>query len=505
MSAAEVGPPGGTLGLGAVADRIAPERVLGLPTGEVRSLAYDSRQVGAGALFFAVPGEHTDGHRHASAAVAAGAIAVVVEHELPDAGVPQLVVANTRYALADAADLWYGEPSRALATIGVTGTNGKTTVATLSAQLLAAGGWRPGLASTVSLQIGSESTDNLARATTPESLELQQLLARMVAAGNDSAVIETSSHGLALGRVRNCRYRAGILTNLTHEHLEFHGTWEAYRDAKAMLIAEAPLAVLNRDDPNYAFFRENARDRVVSFGVHPEADVRASRIDARPDGSTLAVDAPGWSGTLAVPLIGGFNAENALAAFTFALSWGVDPQVARAALAVARGVAGRMQRIEAGQPFAVIVDYAHTPDALEQVLHILRPLTSGHLLALIGSAGERDLLKRPELGRIAAELADAVVVADEDPRGENPDELNRQIADGARAAGARDGEALWVINDRRAAIAHAVGLAGPGDTILLAGKGHEHNIFTSSGPIWWDEAEVARQELGRAGHGPSVE
>ena len=501
---AVVGPPGGSLGLGALTDRIAPGKVVGIPAGEIRSLTYDSRNVSPGALFFAVPGEHTDGHRYVADAVAAGAVAVVVENELPDPGVPQLVVANSRHALADAADLWFGEPSRALATIGVTGTNGKTTVSTLCAQLLTAGGWRPGLASTVTVQIGSESTDNLARATTPESLELQELLARMVAAGNDSAVIETSSHGLALGRVRNCRYQAGILTNLTHEHLEFHGTWEAYRDAKAILIAEAPLAVLNRDDRNYAFFREHAKDRVVSFGVHPEADVRATRIDARPDGSTLTVDAPGWRGTLAVPLIGGFNAENALAAFAFAVSWGVDPQAARAALAVARGVAGRMQRVDVGQPFAVVVDYAHTPDAMEQVLHILRPLTVGRVIALIGSAGERDVLKRPELGRIATELADLVVVTDEDPRGEDPDEINRQIADGARAAGARDGETLWVINDRTAAIAHAIGLARAGDTILLAGKGHEHNMFTGSGPVWWDEAEVARQELRNAGHGPAT-
>ena len=502
---AELGPPGGTLGLGTLTDRIGPQKVVGLPAGEIRALTYDSRRVSPGALFFAVPGEHADGHRFVPEAVTGGAVAVVVEHELPDAGVPQLVVANARHALADAADLWFGEPSRALATIGVTGTNGKTTVATLCAQLLAAGGWQPGLASTVTVQIGSERSDNLARATTPESLELQELLARMVAAGNDSAVVETSSHGLALGRVRNCRYRAGILTNLTHEHLEFHGTWEAYRDAKALLIAEAPLAVLNRDDRNYDFFRERARDRVVSFGVHPEADVRASRIDASPNGSSLSVDAPGWSGTLAVPLIGGFNAENALAAFAFAVSWGIDPQVARKALAVAQGVAGRMQRIDLGQPFAVVVDYAHTPDALEQVLHILRPLTPGRLIALIGSAGERDVLKRPQLGRIAAELADAVVVTDEDPRGENPDELNRQIADGARAAGARDGATVWVINDRTAAIAHAIGLAGPGDTILLAGKGHEHTMVMGSGSVWWDEAEVARRELRRAGHGPATE
>jgi UDP-N-acetylmuramoyl-L-alanyl-D-glutamate--2,6-diaminopimelate ligase len=322
----------------------------------------------------------------------------------------------------------------------------------------------------------------------------------MVAAGNRTAVIETSSHGLALGRVRNCRYRAAVLTNLTHEHLEFHGTFEAYRDAKALLVEEAPLAILNRDDPSWAVFRERARDRVLTYGVDQEADVRASDLRVRSDGSELAVTAPGWSGTLEVPLPGSFNVENALAALAFAIGWGIDPALAASTLAHAHGVAGRMQRVDQGQPFSVVIDYAHSPDAIEKMLRVLRPITEGRVIALFGSAGERDLLKRPEMGRIAAELADVVVVTDEDPRAEDPDEINRQIADGARGAGARDGENLWVINDRRAAIAHAIGLAAPGDSLLLAGKGHEHNMFVASGSVWWDEAEVARQELESAGY-----
>ena len=497
-----VGPPARSVGLGALTDRIGPERVVGVPIGEVTSLAYDSRRVNAGALFFAVPGEHADGHRYVPDAVEAGAQAVVVERELPNVSVPQLMVVNSRHALADAADLWFGEPSRHLATIGVTGTNGKTTVTSLCAQILAAAGQRPGLLGTVNAQIGDNLEENLARATTPEALELQELLARMVAAGNQTAVIETSSHGLALGRVRNCRYRAAVLTNLTHEHLEFHGTFEAYRDAKALLVEEAPLAVLNRDDPSWAVFRERARDRVLSYGVHEEADVRASDLRIRVEGSQLAVTAPGWSGTLEIPLPGSFNVENALAAFTFAVGWGIDPALAASTLKKAHGVAGRMQRVDTGQPFSVVIDYAHSPDAIEKMLRVLRPITSGRLIALFGSAGERDILKRPEMGRIAAELADLVVVTDEDPRAEDPDEINRQIAGGARGAGARDGDNLWVINDRRAAIAHAIGLAQPGDTILLAGKGHEHNMFVASGSVWWDEAEVARQELERAGYAP---
>jgi len=496
---APIGPPGGSMGLGTLADRIGPLAVVGLPVGQILGLAYDSRRVAAGSLFFAVPGQHVDGHDFAADAVSAGAIAAVVERELPDLGVPQLVAANSRHALADAADMWFGWPSRRLATIGVTGTNGKTTVTALCAQLLQAGGLRPGLLSTVNVRIGDEQLDNLDRATTPEALELQESLARMVAAGNDSAVIETSSHGLALGRVRNCRYRAGIVTNVTHEHLEFHGTFEAYRDAKALLVQEAPLSILNRDDPSFTFFLERAPDRVVTYGSDPAADVRASAVQATGFGSTIEVSTADWRGMLQVPLPGAFNVENGLAAFAFALAWGIDPEVARDALAAARGVAGRVERVDIGQPFNVIVDYAHTPDALEKVLTILRPITDGRLIVVFGSAGERDLLKRPVMGAIAAELADAVVVTDEDPRDEDPDAINEEIASGAREAGAVDGERLWVINDRRAAIAHAISLARPGDTILLAGKGHEHNMFVAQGSLWWDEAEVARQELRAAG------
>lgn len=498
------GPADGAIGLATLTDRIAPERVIGMPVGEVRQLAYDSRRVAEGTLFFAVPGEHTDGHRFVSAAIDAGAVGVVVEHQVPDVTVPQLVVANSRYALADAADLWFGEPSRSLATVGVTGTNGKTTVTALCAQLLRAAGHRPGLLGTVNVQVGEELRDNLARATTPEALELQELLAEMVAAGNDSVVIETSSHGLALGRVRNCRYRAGVVTNVTHEHLEFHGTFEAYRDAKTLLVQEAPLAILNRDDPSWPVFRDRARDRVLSYGAHPEADVRVADVQADARGSVARVRAPGWSGRLEIPLPGAFNVENALAAFAFALGWGIDPEVARGALAQARGAAGRMEGVDLGQPFTIVVDYAHSPDALEKVLGVLRPITSGRLLVVFGSAGERDVLKRAEMGRIAARLADTLIVTDEDPRGEDPDAINREIARGALEAGAREGEDLWVINDRRTAIARAIGLAAPGDTILFAGKGHEHNMFVAAGAIWWDESEVVRQELRAAGFGPET-
>jgi UDP-N-acetylmuramoyl-L-alanyl-D-glutamate--2,6-diaminopimelate ligase len=495
-----LGPPGGVLGLGALADRIAPERVIGLPMAEVRGLAYDSRSVNPATLFFAVPGEHVDGHDYVIEAQANGAVASVVERQV-SGDLPQLLVTSSRHALADAADLWFGEPTRHLATIGVTGTNGKTTTTALIAQVLTAAGYRPGLLGTVNVQVGDELQDNLARATTPEALDLQELLARMVAAGNDHAVIETSSHALALGRVRNCRYRAAVFTNLTHEHLEFHGTFEAYRDAKALLVEEAPLAILNRDDPSFAIFRERSRDQVLSYGLDAEADLRATDVSVRADGSTATVSSGAWSGRLEIPLPGAFNVENALAALGFAIGWGIHPDVALGALRHARGVAGRMERVDVGQPFAVVVDYAHSPDAIDKMLRILRPITDGRLIAVFGSAGERDVLKRAEMGRIAAQLADAVIVTDEDPRGEDSDAINPAIARGAREAGLHDHDRLWVVNDRRQAIARAIRMAAPGDTILLAGKGHEHNMFVASGSIWWYEPEVARQELLAAGYG----
>ncbi|MFN2483981.1 MAG: UDP-N-acetylmuramoyl-L-alanyl-D-glutamate--2,6-diaminopimelate ligase [Candidatus Limnocylindria bacterium] len=486
------------IGLGALADVIRPERVIGIPAGEVTGLAYDSRQVGPGTLFFAMPGEHADGHDFVRAAVTAGAVAVVVERDV-EAAVPQLVVARSRDALADAADAWFGQPSERLRTIGVTGTDGKTTTGFLAAAVLDAAGRRPGLIGTVEMRIGDERVPNELRATTPEALELQELLFRMVAAGNQTAVIEATSHGLAQSRVRNCRFRVGIVTNLTHEHLDFHGTVEAYRDAKAMLVAEAPIAILNRDDAHFAHFRSRAAARVISYGTTNEADVRASGIDARPDGTAFDAQVGAWTGRVKLALPGWFNVYNALACLALADAEGVDLDVAARALREVRAIPGRMERIDQGQPFAVIVDYAHTPDSLDKVLRILRPMTERRLAVVFGSAGERDVAKRPFMGRIAAELADIVIVTDEDPRLEDRDAINKAIADGARAAGALDGANLWVIADRRDAIRHAVGLLREGDVLLLAGKGHEGSIFYGTEKAWWDEREVARQELRAAG------
>jgi UDP-N-acetylmuramoyl-L-alanyl-D-glutamate--2,6-diaminopimelate ligase len=488
-----------SMGLGALTDAIQPERVTGIPVGEVRGLAYDSRKVAAGTLFFAVPGEHVDGHDFVAAAVDAGALGVVVEREVPGVDVPQLVVDRSRRALADAADAWFGHPSKSLSVIGVTGTDGKSTVTALIAEMLVAGDRRPGQVGTVFTGPFGDLQPNVMRTTTPESLELQELLARMVADGDDCVVMEATSHGLALERTRNCRFDLGVVTNVTSEHLEFHGTLEAYRAAKARLVEEAPTAVLNADDPAFAYFRARARDRVITFGIEAPADLRAADLRADPSGTTFHLASPRWQGDVRVGMPGGFNVLNALAALGAIEGLGLDLHAAVAAMDATAGVPGRMARVEAGQPFTVIVDYAHTEDSLRKVLEILRPLTAGRLILVFGSAGERDASKRAPMGRVAAALADLVVVTDEDPRLEDSRAINEQIADGAREAGARDGETLWVIDDRRAAIAHAIGLSQAGDVVLLAGKGHEQSIIYGTEKRPWDDRAAALEALETSG------
>ena len=488
-----------TMGLGALADAIGPERVVGIPAGEVHALAYDSRRVVPGTLFFAVPGVHVDGHQFAADAVERGAIALAVERDVPGVRVPQLLVDSSRRALADAADAWFGRPSERLQVVGVTGTDGKTTTCFLALAMLLAEGRNPGLVGTVARRVGEVQEPNDDRNTTPEALELQQLLAEMVAAGNDSVVMEATSHGLALDRVRNCRFDAGIVTTVTSEHLEFHGTVEAYRAAKAKLVEEAPLAVLNADDATFDYFRDRARDRVVTYGVEATADVRASAVDAGPHGTRFAVSGPQFSGEVTLQLPGWFNVYNALAVLALAEGLGLDPAVAARAVSQLPGVPGRMERIDEGQPFTVIVDYAHTADALEKVLGILRPLTAGRLIAVFGSAGERDRTKRPAMGAVAARNADIAIVTDEDPRLEDGHAINREIAAGALEAGAREGENLLVVDDRAEAIDRAVAVAEPGDVILLAGKGHEQCMIYGTERRWWDERVVAQRALRAAG------
>jgi UDP-N-acetylmuramoyl-L-alanyl-D-glutamate--2,6-diaminopimelate ligase len=490
----------------------------------VRGIAYDSRRVLLGTVFVAVPGAHTDGRAHVGDAVGRGAPAVVVEREVAGLDVPQLVVDDSQRALAPTACWWYGDPSHDLAVVGVTGTDGKTGTCRLLTAALVSAGLPTGMSSTAALRIGGVDVANPVHATTPEAPDVQRALRAMALAGDRVAVLETTSHGLALDRVGGVAYDAAILTNLTHEHLEFHGSFEAYRAAKLRLFRElggtdagAPKgpggsrgagawprsAIVNSDDPSAGLFVEAslaAGLRVVTYGEDAGADVRALRIDEGPDGLVADIDSPDGRLRLRLGLLGRFNAWNGLAVVAFAAAVGLDLDAVLAGLASAPPVKGRMERVDHGQPFTVVVDYAHSPASLRTVLDILGPMATrrgGGVIAVFGSAGERDVAKRPMMGRVAGERCRLVIVADEDPRGEDREAILEEIAAGAEAAGRRRGDDLLLIADRRAAIAAAFRAARPGDVVLLAGKGHETSIIGRDGPAPWDERRVAEEELDR--------
>jgi UDP-N-acetylmuramoyl-L-alanyl-D-glutamate--2,6-diaminopimelate ligase len=498
-----------------------PAAVAELARIEVGRPEQDSRRVGPGSLFVAIVGERYDGHDFLADAASAGAAAAVVEHGSPDTRLAQVVVAASRRTLAEAACWWYGDPSRELGVIGITGTDGKTTTAALAASVLDAAGLRPGLVGTVELRVGGTIEPTTEHATTPQAPELQALLRAMVAAGDAAAIVETTSHGLALDRVRGVAYDLAILTNLSHEHLEVHGTFEAYRAAKLRLfesLAEARpdkprpgdaswprVGIVNRDDPAAPWFiaaTKAAAATLLTYGTDAAADVRATRVEEDQSRLRVAYDSPSGGGAFDLRLAGRFNVHNALAVAAAADALGVPSEVVSAGLERVTGVAGRMERVEAGQPFGVVVDFAHSPASLATVLDILAPTAAargGGLVAVFGSAGERDRQKRPLMGRIAGERCRLVVVTDEDPRGEDGQAILEEIAAGAEAAGRRRDHDLLLIADRAEAIRGAFERARPGDIVLLAGKGHERTIEYADGSIPWDERSEARIALGELG------
>ncbi|MGD0121436.1 MAG: UDP-N-acetylmuramoyl-L-alanyl-D-glutamate--2,6-diaminopimelate ligase [Candidatus Limnocylindrales bacterium] len=486
----------------------------------VRGVTSDSRQVRPGFVFVAVSGTHADGHDFVAASAALGAAVAIVERPVAGAALSQIVVADTRRALATAAAWWYGDPSRELGMVGITGTDGKTTTAFLAVAVLEAAGISTGLITTAAVKVGSLRTANPEHVTTPEAPQLQRMLRAMVAVGNEAAVVETTSHGLALNRVAEIAYDVAIFTNLTHEHLELHGSFEAYRDAKLSLFRrlglDAPakrtarpwprVAIVNADDPAAQLFVEAAREAgasVLTYGETATADVRALDVAEGARSMRINVATPGWRGGVELRLAGRFNVHNALAAIALGEALGLDGGTVRAALASVEGVPGRMERVDCGQPFGVVVDYAHSPASLEKVLGVLAPIAAaggGGLIAVFGSAGERDVRKRPMMGRIAAERCRVVVVANEDPRGEDAMAIIDEIAAGAEGSDGPPDREILRIADRRKAIEAAFERARPGDVVLLAGKGHEQTIIMADGPMPWDERSEAVRALERLGY-----
>ncbi len=483
-----------------------PETVdrAGLPA--VREVRFDSRQVEAGDLFVCARGERNDGHDFAAQAVAAGAVALVCQEgrgaDLAALGVPVVEVPNPRATLASVSAAHEGYPARRLTVIGVTGTDGKSTTCFFIHAALTACGVTAGLLTTIESRIGDRVVANPTRLTSQEAPHIQKMLAEMAEAGCTHAVVEATSIGLDLHRLDECEFAAAVMTNLSGDHLDYHGDFAAYRTAKSRLFEMLPktahgkrpaIAVLNRDDPNWEYFARRTRARVATYALDDrEADVVADDVMLWPDGSTFTVTADEDTVEASVRLPGRFNVANATAAITVAAALRLDIYGATSGVASCEGVPGRMQRID-GAPFTVIVDYAHTGDALRQVAETLRPVVDGRLIAVFGAAGERAVERRTGLGQAAAEGVDYAILTDEDPRSEPSEAIIDDIAQAMAAAGAAEGERFERLPDRRAAIDRALALATPGDLVLIAGKGHETTIEYADGPRPWDDRVVARE------------
>jgi len=471
---------------------------------DVRAIAYDSRKVTTGSLFVAIPGFHRDGADFVRDAVKNGAVAVVAERKVRGK-VPVAVVPDVRAALADLAVEFFDHPTEKLKVAGVTGTDGKTTTVHLVSDVLEAAGERTGYATTVDFKLADHEWENDTRQSTQEAVELQEFCGELLVAGGTWGVLEATSHALALRKLRGIDVDIAVFTNLSPEHLDFHGTLQSYLEAKGILFdmlgqgqdkGVPKAAILNADDPHWRYLADRAAGaRIVSYGIDALADVQATVESADATGSQLRVTAFGDDVELRLPLVGRFNVHNALAATGAGLAAGATLAQCRDALLRARPVRGRMDRIDAGQPFSVIVDYAHTPESLEKVLALLRPLTAGRLIAVFGSAGERDRAKRPRLAAVAAKYADHFVITQEDPRLEDPAAILAEIEAGAVDAGKQRDRDYRVIDDRTEAINAAIAGAADGDTVLLAGKGHEASIIVGEEKRPWDEAAAARAAL----------
>jgi len=471
---------------------------------DVRQIAYDSRQTKEGALFVAIPGFHRDGHVYAKDAVGRGAVAVVAEHPI-DVRVPVLVVPDARAALADLAAEFFDHPTRKLKIAAVTGTDGKTTTVHLVSDVLEASGAKTGFATTVDFKVVDHEWKNETRQTTQEAVEVQEFCAELLVAGGTWGVLEATSHALALRKLRGTEVDIAVFTNLSPEHLDFHGTLQKYLEAKSELFAMLAsstdkgvpkTAVLNGDDKHWRYLADRAEGaKIVTYGIEALCDVQGAILASDASGSRMRITASGQSVELTLPLVGRFNVHNALAAAAAGLAGGATLQNARDALLRARAVRGRMERVESGQPFSVIVDYAHTPESLDKVLGLLRPLTKGKLIVVFGSAGERDRAKRPALAAVAAKYADLFVITQEDPRLEEPAKILEEIEKGAIDAGKQKGTDYLVIDDRHDAVGEAIRRATADDTVLLAGKGHEESIIVGEERRPYDEATAARDAL----------
>jgi UDP-N-acetylmuramoyl-L-alanyl-D-glutamate--2,6-diaminopimelate ligase len=459
----------------------------GAPALEITNLAYDTRGVRPGTLYFCVPGFTRDGHEFAPHAIADGAVALVVERPL-NLGVPEVQVPSVRAAMAPAAAAFYGDPTARLDTVGVTGTNGKTTTAFLVHALLEADGRRTGLLGTVKSVVGG--AERPVERTTPEAIDLQRTFREMLDNGDVACSMEVSSHALELHRADAIHFAVAIFTNLTQDHLDFHGTMERYFEAKRRLFVDAQpcTAVINVDDP-YGARLAAELPATVTVAVDRPATYRARDVQTDMSGSRFTVEGPDGRVELRSPLAGRFNVYNVLGAFAAVRALDVPLEIAARAVETAGHVPGRFEPVDAGQDFAVLVDYSHTPDSLENALRAARQLTDGRVHVVFGCGGDRDRGKRPMMGEIARRLADRVIVTSDNPRSEDPEAIIEQILEGS-------GRDVEHDVDRRAAIVAAIAGATSGDVVIIAGKGHEQGQeFEGGRKIPFDDVTVAREAL----------
>ncbi|WP_068616356.1 UDP-N-acetylmuramoyl-L-alanyl-D-glutamate--2,6-diaminopimelate ligase [Paenibacillus tuaregi] len=469
----------------------------------ITGIQIDSRKVNPGDLFICLPGHTVDGHDFARQAADRGAAALVVERVLEEVNLPQLKVKDCRLAMAVLGNAFYQEPSSKLSVIGVTGTNGKTTTTYLIEQILHDHGNKPGLIGTIQRKYDGNSYPM--SGTTPESLDLQRYLHEMAEADCDYCVMEVSSHALEQGRVKGTHFRTAIFTNLTQDHLDYHKTMEEYRAAKGLFFSrlgnryfedpqERSYAVLNVDDEASEYFARQTAAEVITYGVEKEADVRASDISITARGTAFHVETFAGAADISLRMVGKFNVYNALAAISAALLEGITLEQIKSSLESLQGVEGRVEAVDEGQDFAVIVDYAHTPDGLENVLRTVDEFAVGRVICVFGCGGDRDRTKRPIMGRIAAKYSDFVFVTSDNPRTENPDAILKDIEQGLVDDGVPSDRYVLVV-DRKEAIQKAIEMASSEDVVLIAGKGHETYQIVGTEVHDFDDRVVAKEAI----------
>ena len=482
---------------------IAISEIKGNENTSFSGIAIDSRKVQAGDVFLCLQGFTVDGHNYAAKAASQGAVALIVERWLDDVHLPQLKVKDSRLAMAIISNVFFDYPSHKMGVIGVTGTNGKTTTTHLIEAILQDHHKNVGLIGTISRRFNGQSFTS--SGTTPECLDLQRYMHEMVESNVEYCVMETSSHALEQGRLKGTRFRIAVFTNMSQDHLDYHKTMEEYRHAKGLLFsrlgnsysdhpAERSYAVLNNDDPASEYFKKITSAEVITYAVEQDADVKASNITITAKGTSFHVDSPWGKADITLQMVGKFNVYNALAAMTAALLEGMTLDRIKASLEQVPGVEGRVEAVNDGQDFAVLVDYAHTPDGLENVLRTVKEFAVGKVITVFGCGGDRDRTKRPIMAKIAAQYSNYVVVTSDNPRTEDPQFILQEVEAGLIEMNANK-EHYELIVDRREAINHAIEMASHEDVVLIAGKGHETYQLIGTAVLDFDDRVVAREAI----------